>query len=87
MAIWITRVLVGNAGLRLRVEGQIVGDWCGMLEQECQASRRQRREVALDLSGVSFVDRRGLETLRRLRSCGLILVDVPPLVAESVDEG
>lgn len=87
MAIWITRVLVGDAGLLLRVEGQIVGDWCGMLERECQASCGKGREVALDLSGVSFVDPRGLETLKRLRSGGLQLVDVPPLVAQSLNDG
>ncbi len=86
MAIWITRVLAGEGGLRLRVEGQIVGDWCGVLERESHASRGRAREVTLDLTEVSFVDPRGLETLRRLRASGLRLVGVPPLIAESLDD-
>lgn len=87
MAIWITRVLVGEAGLQLRVEGQIVGDWCEVLERESHANCGQGREVILDLAGVSFVDPRGLDTLRRLRASGLRLADVPPLIAESLEDG
>lgn len=85
MAIWITRVLVGEAGLRLRVEGQLVGDWCAVLERESHANCGQGREVSLDLEGVSFVDPRGLDTLKRLRSSGLVLAKVPPLIAESLE--
>ncbi len=87
MAIWITRVLAGEAGLRLRIEGQIVGDWCGVLERESRASCGQGRRVTLDLAGVSFVDPRGLQTLRRLQSSGLRLVEVPPLIAQSLEDG
>lgn len=85
MAIWITRTLE-DGSLRLRVEGQIVGDWSTVLERELHVAERHGREILVDLSGVTYVDTAGLARLRLLRASGARLVRVPPLIEEAVAE-
>jgi anti-anti-sigma regulatory factor len=50
----------------LRLEGQLIGPWVDELRRTCDALSHDR--LLLDLAGVSFVDRRGLDLLQSL--CG-----------------
>lgn len=67
----ITRVREGEAVTELKLEGQVAGDWVPLLEQECRASAERGRKVVLDLVDVTFVDRGGVDSLRRLRETGV----------------
>ena len=70
----------------LLLEGQIVAEWVELLEAECLTLLRTDQKVLLDLSGVSYLDRRAARLLRDLAARSVSLVNTPPLVAELVTE-
>jgi anti-anti-sigma regulatory factor len=70
----------------LVLEGQIVAEWVGLLEAECQALLQTNQQVLLDVSGVSYLDRHAARLLRALAAGSVQLINCPPLVAELVRE-
>jgi anti-anti-sigma regulatory factor len=52
----------------LRIEGTLRGAWVAEVRAACDASLREKRRIALDLSGVAFVDRAGTELLQSLQA-------------------
>jgi hypothetical protein len=67
----ITREEGSGSRARLRLEGRLVGAWAALLERECVDVLRSRDAVSLDLAGVNFVDRAGVDTLARLSRAGV----------------
>ena len=65
----ISQVYESGECITLLLEGRICGAWVDELQRECQACLQQRHTVTLDLSGVSFVDRAGIDLLRQMISC------------------
>ena len=82
----ITREEEPLSGVMLRLEGSVAGEWAALLESECSGLLRFRGTVGLDLAGVTYVDRTGLEVLARLNSAGVVILCRPGPVA-SVLEG
>ena len=72
--------------MTLKLEGSIVTEWAALLEDECSDLLRSSAAVRLDLAGVGFVDRAGLEALERLSLAGAEICCRPGPVA-SVLEG
>jgi len=70
----------------LLLEGQIVAEWVELLEAECLTLLRSDQNVLLDLSRVSYLDRRAARFLRDLAARSVQLINCPPLVAELVTE-
>ncbi len=70
----------------LVVEGQIVAEWVGLLEEECLELLETGQKVLLDLAGVSYLDRRGVRLLRELATRSVALINCPPLVDDLVRE-
>ena len=70
----------------LLVEGQIVAEWVELLEAECLTLLRSDQNVLLDLSRVSYLDRRAARLLRDLAARSVQLINCPPLVADLVTE-
>jgi len=70
----------------LLLEGQIVAQWVRLLEDECLELLGADRRVLLDLSGVSYLDRRAAGLLRELAGRSVRLINCPPLVDELVRE-
>jgi anti-anti-sigma regulatory factor len=68
------------------LEGQIVAEWVELLEAECLTLLQTDQQVLLDLSRVSYLDRRGARLLRDLASRSVQLINCPPLVADLVTE-
>lgn len=64
----------------LRVEGELVAEWVGLLEDECQRLRTTPQTLLLDLSGVTYVDANGVNRLRALEGAGVTLVRCPSLI-------
>jgi anti-anti-sigma regulatory factor len=62
----ITRRRGSRSRATLKLEGRVVAEWAALLERECSELLRSRREVVLDLTAVTFVDRVGVRTLGRL---------------------
>lgn len=69
----ITRDEEPGARARFRLEGRLVAEWAALLEHECFGVLRSRGTVSLDLAGVNFVDRAGVEALTRLSRAGVEL--------------
>ena len=86
MGIWITKVFEDTALVRLKVDGQIIGDWASVLEDECSRYRDQGRAVVLDFTDVCFVGPQAVGMLRRLISDGVKIVDLHPLIEEQFEE-
>jgi hypothetical protein len=57
----------------LRLEGSIGAEWADLLERECSTLLQDGLSVTLELAGVDFVDRLGVETLRRLGIRGVAI--------------
>ena len=77
----ITLLEEAPARATLRLEGSVAAEWASLLENECLSLLRIRRAVRLDLSGVGFVDRAGVETLGRLARAGVDIRCRPGVVA------
>ena len=65
----------------LKLEGKLVGPWIGELVRTCDGLMpfSTGKKLCLDLRGMTFVDRKGVEMLRRIwrfTSAG-ILADTP----------
>ncbi len=70
----------------LRLEGRVVGEWVALLERECARALRSRRPLKIDLAGVSFIDRAGVEALVRLSRAGVAIHCRTRLVASVLEE-
>ncbi|HET7468513.1 MAG TPA: STAS domain-containing protein [Gemmatimonadales bacterium] len=68
------------------LEGQIVAEWVELLEAECLTLLQTDQQVLLDLSRVSYLDRRAARLLRDLAARSVQLINCPPLVADLVSE-
>ena len=78
----ITRVAESPLHVTLRLEGRIVSDWVSVVERECLTWLREKRQVILEVAEVTFIDRRGLEMLRRIISPQLQIINAPALIEE-----
>jgi anti-anti-sigma regulatory factor len=64
------------------VEGRIVAEWVSVLERECWLAFEDSRPVRLDLSAVTFIDRRGVDVLRHLGAKEFEVIKCPELIRE-----
>ena len=69
----------------LRAEGELVESWVELMVEECRRLRAGSTALSLDLSGVTYVDSRGVECLRTLAAEGITLVRCPPLIQLMLD--
>jgi hypothetical protein len=59
-----------------------VAEWVDVLNRECRLALEEKRPVRLDLSGVTFIDGRGVSAVRRLGANGLEIVSCPAFIKE-----
>jgi ABC-type transporter Mla MlaB component len=71
MTLRITREEGSRSRATLKLEGSVVAEWAALLEHECSDLLRFSTSVSLDLAGVGFVDRAGVEALERLSRAGV----------------
>jgi anti-anti-sigma regulatory factor len=62
----ITQVSEDSDQVCLKVEGRVTGDWVSELDRTCGSCLSQRRHITLDVSDVTYIDRQGVETLKRI---------------------
>ncbi len=88
MTLRITRKRGSRSRATLVLEGKVAAEWAALLERECSDLLRSRRAVSLDLAGVTFVDRAGVQTLGRLSRKGVeILCRRGPVASVLEGEG
>lgn len=68
----------------LQLAGRVIGPWVGELSRSCERVLKYGGTLSVDLGGVSFVDRHGVEFLRGLRGRRVALVNCSPFVAEQL---
>ncbi|NIN73083.1 MAG: hypothetical protein GTO46_14380 [Gemmatimonadetes bacterium] len=86
MGIWITKIFEDATLVRLKVDGQIIGAWASVLEDECARYRAEGRAIVLDFTDVCFVGPQAIGMLRRLKGDGVKFVDVHPLIEELFED-
>lgn len=62
----ITQVSEDSDSVCLKVEGRVIGDWVSELDRTCGSCLVRKRQITLDISDVTYIDRRGVETLKRI---------------------
>lgn len=62
----ITQVSEDSGQVCLKLEGRVIGDWVSELEHTCESCLSESRHITLDMSDVTYIDRRGVETLKRI---------------------
>ena len=74
-------------GTTLKIEGRIVGDWVDELSRAVTTARQPAARVALDLSGVTFVDAIGAGFLRSAAASGIDLANPSDFVSGLIRGG
>jgi anti-anti-sigma regulatory factor len=62
-----------NGAITLRVDGRLAGQWVALLQSSCEAVLVHNSRLILDLGGVTFADRTGVDLLRRLQLRAVLL--------------
>jgi hypothetical protein len=83
----ISRTEPTNEGVMWKLEGRLVGPWVEELRRLAEESLAGSPGLALDISGVSFVDRKGEELLRELASREVRLEHASGFLSELLDGG
>jgi hypothetical protein len=77
----ITEVVENGTETTLHVEGRIVSEWVGVLQEECwRILHESSRRLRLDLGAVTFIDPRGVLAMRWLTTEGAVLVNSPAFI-------
>ena len=83
----ITVVDSSSRGVRLHVEGQLVGRGVEELRRSCdERVPGPGLRLTVDLADVSFADPQGIELLKNLKHQQVTLVNLSPFLALQVDD-
>jgi ABC-type transporter Mla MlaB component len=66
-------IIKQNEDLELRLEGQITGPLADELWNQWQACKAGAKSIRLEMSGVNFVDGKGVSILKRLQKNGALI--------------
>lgn len=78
----ITVLDSSNTEVRLRVEGRITGPGVEELQQSCDLQAlNEGVRLTLDLADVSFADQKGIDLLKKLKSRGVVFLNLAPFMA------
>ena len=69
----------------LLLEGRLVKEWIEELQQALAQERQDGVPIALDLSGLRFIDGEGVRFLRESRRRGASLLGASPFVSALLD--
>ena len=78
----ISRIDQKDAGICLRVEGRLSGDWVALLEGELAEASRTTASLSLDLAAVNFASLQATEMLRVATARGVRVVACSPFLAK-----
>jgi hypothetical protein len=83
----ITQENSADESVTLRLEGQVIGPWVAALRESCERITARKRRLKVQLGGVDFVDRDGVDLLRLLAGRGTELVDGSPFIRAQLGDG
>jgi anti-anti-sigma regulatory factor len=70
--------------LKIRIDGQISGEGVELLLKTCKAYLEEGLKLSVDLENVSFVDREGIATIRKLKKRKVEFTSASPFIAEQI---
>lgn len=73
-----------DSSITLRLDGRLVSRWVEVLRSSCEQAFQHGSRLRLDLAGVSFADREGLNLLRQLQAQQVSVINCPPLLREQL---
>ena len=82
----ITETPKSASTVELKLEGEIVSEWITLLRQQCEASLREGRKIALDFSEVRFVDCRAVDMLTTLDRERIRIIRCPQFIEDMINE-
>jgi hypothetical protein len=74
----------GEDAVRVRLAGQLRGEWVGELQRLCAQLLQSGRRVEIEMTDVSFVDDAGIRLIRGLSGDRVSLVNCALFVAEQL---
>ena len=77
----ILRVELESGRIVLVLHGRLAADCVALLERECEAAIRSGTQAAVDLRGLTHVDRSARNALRRLGQAGVEIGGCSPWLA------
>ncbi len=80
----ITKIAEDSSTITMKLEGKLASDWVPLLETECLSWLKEKREVLLDFSDVTFVDGRGAVVLEKLAAKKIKVVACSDLIKELI---
>ena len=72
--------------VKLKPQGSVAGEWVLLLEERIRRSLQTSEKVFLDLSEVTFVDKHGVEMLRKVASEKIAIINCPGFIEELLKE-
>ena len=78
----ITRINESPSLITLKVEGQIVSEWISILEKEALSSLKEKQEVVLDFTDVTFINHNGVEMLQKISAENICIINCSPLIRD-----
>ena len=78
--LWIEKREQSCSEVTLKLEGQLLGDWVSVLEEECRKMLEEQKRLTLEMAEVTYVNQRGVELLRRLAAEKVQLANCSPLI-------
>lgn len=75
-----------NNSITLRLDGQLVSEWVGVLRSSCEQAFQHESRLSLDLAGVSFADRDGVRLLQQLEQQEVTFINRSPFLREQMNQ-
>jgi ABC-type transporter Mla MlaB component len=80
----ITRAVLSNQEITLRLDGRVAGQWVGLLRDSAESALVEGLNLTLDLKNISFIDCEGIALLKHLINRGVDPVNAPLFVIEQI---
>lgn len=83
----ITKIQESAHDVLLKLEGKLTDQWAALLDGECRAILRQKKNLFLECSRLDYVDSRGVEILNNFPRKHVTLMSAPRFVVELLHVG
>ncbi len=78
--LWIEKQERSGSKAVLKLEGQLLGEWVSVLEEECRKMLEEKNKLTLEMADVTYVNQLGVDLLRRLTAENVELVNCSSLI-------
>ena len=78
--LWIEKQEPSDSKAVLKLEGQLLGEWVSVLEEECRKMLEEKKKLTLEMAEVTYINQPGVDLLRRLTAENVELVNCSSLI-------